>query len=63
MSYFDLLLYFYLCLAPRGKVLAADVKELMILQALEMVLLNFFPDDLLFHQFWLFIIIAMLVLL
>lgn len=50
-------------MAPRSKGLAIEVKELMILQALEMVLLNFFLDDLLFHQFWLFEIIAMLVLL
>lgn len=50
-------------MAPRTKESATEIEELMILQALEMVLLNFFPDDLLFHQFWLFIIIAMLVLL
>ena len=63
MTYFDLLFYFYSCMAPGNKGSAKEVEELVILQRLEIILLNFFPDDLLFYQFWLFLIITMLVLL
>jgi len=50
-------------MAPGNKGSAKEVEELVILQRLEIILLNFFPDDLLFYQFWLFLIITMLVLL
>lgn len=53
---------FYFFMAP-SKALATEVKELLVLKELEKALLHFFQVGLLFLHFWLFVVIAVLVLL